>query len=123
MGCPSKHQMKYYKVVSSTMPKLMKLMTPTEICHLFEKRSAFAIIYGNGDLLVNDLYSQCPICVSIMSLEHFNDIIQRRAYMTEHIHVHLQDLDNKIRCKYKVVIYSNSYCAPNNYHEKSINMI
>ena len=108
MGCPSKHQMKYYKVVPSTMPKLMKLMTPTEICHLFEKRSAFAIIYGNGDLLVNDLYSQCPICVSIMSLEHFNDIIQRRAHMTEHIHVHLRDLDNKIRCNYKVVIYSNS---------------
>ena len=70
MDCPSKHQMKYYKVVPSTTPKLRKLMTSTEICYLFEKRSEFAIIYWNSDLLVNTMHSQCPIFGSLVWLWH-----------------------------------------------------
>ena len=41
----------------------------------FDKRNMFRTIYENGDLLLNPLFNQCPICGSVVSLGYFNDVI------------------------------------------------
>ena len=50
-------------------------------------------VFGNSQLLLNQpLYMQCPICGSIISLGHFNYILQKNDKMNLHLDkVHFKD--------------------------------
>ena len=102
LDCLKPHDIKQFQIETLPSPEdLRVLMTPKELRTLFDKRSMFKAIYGNGDLLLNCLFAQCPICGSVVSLGHFNDAIQKHDKMREHINsAHYKDpLRNRHRCK------------------------
>ena len=66
--------------------KLSKLASK-EKALMFRKRFAILTIFGNGQLLLNPLYFQCPICGTVISLGHFNDLIQKGDKVYHHINI------------------------------------
>ena len=81
------------KVEPGSLPsKLKSLISKEEINEFFEKRSKVREVFGNSQLLLNPLYMQCPICGLIISLGHFNDILQQNDKMKLHLEkVHFKD--------------------------------
>ena len=81
------------KVEPGSLPsKLKSLISKEEINECFEKRSKVREVFGNSQLLLNPLYMQCPIYGSILSLGHFNDILQQNDKMKLHLEkVHFKD--------------------------------
>lgn len=65
--------------------KLRSLLTAEEINSFFNKRAKFKSVYGNGNLLLNPLMAQCPICMSLVSLSHLNDIMIKDDNFRQHI--------------------------------------
>ena len=61
------------------------LLTQTEIRNFFDKRNSFQYVLGNASLLLNPLYTQCPLCRSIISLGHFNEILIKKDKLINHI--------------------------------------
>ena len=59
----------------SLSSELKSLVSKEEIEEFFEKRCQVREVFGNSHLLLNPLYIQCPICGSVISLGHFNDIL------------------------------------------------
>ena len=59
----------------SSDKKLRTTCSSTEIQNLFDKRNGFQYDFGNASLLLNPLYCQCPLCGSVTSLGHFNEIL------------------------------------------------
>ena len=71
-------------------------LTHKEKALMFRKRSIVLSVFGNADLLLNPLYFQCPLCGSLISLGHFNDIIQKDDKVYLHIEkVHYLQKDSK----------------------------
>ena len=74
------------KVDPGSLPsKLKSLVSKEEIKEFFEKRCQVREVFENSQLLLNPLYMQCPICGSIISLGHFNDISQKNDKMKLHL--------------------------------------
>lgn len=75
--------------------KIRSLLTADEIRNFFNKRSKVRAVYGSGDFLLNPLMGQCPICMSLVSLGHLNDIIIKDDKLKTHIDlVHQKDSRN-----------------------------
>ena len=86
--CKGKHTMKTValeKMELGFQKKSRRIFRRWEIRSFFEKRKAFKIVYGNECLLLNPLHAQCPICGSLVSLGHFNDVMQKSDKLDEHI--------------------------------------
>ena len=59
-------------------------------------------VYGSADLLLNPLFVRCPICATVVSLGHFNDIMIKRDNLWQHIksfHV-----DDPVRSRYRGIL-------------------
>ena len=90
--CKGKHVIKTIQVGKLQSKNLRSLFLKTELAQLFEKRRSFKKIFGNESILLNPLQAQCPICGSLISLGHFNDIIQKNDKLYEHVRlVHFAD--------------------------------
>ena len=75
-----------HKVVSikpavsvETLTRLTSLVSPEESRLFFQKRNAVLTIFGSGNLLINPLTLRCPLCGVLVSLGHFNEVIQSGA--------------------------------------------
>ena len=84
--CPVKHKLKVAK--SPDMNKVKACLKPTDKRLMITKRMAVAIVYGNGDLLVNPLVAQCPLCGTLVALGQLNSIVHKRCHLMEHIKTH-----------------------------------
>ena len=84
--CSKSHKFTAIKefVDESLQEKLTKLASK-EKALIFRKRFAILTIFGNGQLLLNPLYFQCPICGTVISLGHFNDLVQKGDKVYPHI--------------------------------------
>ena len=89
----------------SLLSKLKSLISKEEINEFFEKRSKVREVFGNSQLLLNPLYMQCPICGSIISLSHFNDILQQNDKMK----LHLEKSTSKIRYVHQKEVIKSSF--------------
>ena len=65
--------------------KTRSLLTADEIQNFLNKRSKVRAIYGTRTFLLNPLMAQCPICMSLVSLGHFNDIVIKDDKLKLHI--------------------------------------
>ena len=91
--------------------KLKSLVSKEEIKEFFEKRCQVREVFGNSQLLLTPIYMQCPICGSIISLGHFNDILQKNDKMKLHLDkVHFKDpIRSSKRGNYIVIKILNFY--------------
>ena len=90
--CRRGHTIKSIDINQFSSYKMKALFTKTDIRMFHEKRATMELIYGNGDLLLNCGYCQCPICGNIISLGHFNDICQKNDHLYSHINsMHFRD--------------------------------
>ena len=89
--CSHKHKqclVDHSKEIDSSLEKKMRsLLTQTEMRNFFDKRNSFQYVFGNASLLLNPLYTQCPLCGSIISLGHFNEILIKKDKLINHIEV------------------------------------
>lgn len=85
--CPTSHSSKVAvaKCPEELPGELKKLLTACELRKFFDKRAKVRKVYGSADLLLNPLFAQCPICASVVSLGHFNDIIIKQDNLFQHI--------------------------------------
>ena len=52
------------------------------------KRSQYARIYENGDLLLNPFVAQCPLCGSLVALGQMNSVNHKFCHMMDHVATH-----------------------------------
>ena len=86
--CKGKHTVKTValeKMELGIQRKSRRIFRRSEIRSFFEKGKAFKVVYGNEYLFLNRLHAQCPICGSLVSLGHFNDVMQKSDKLDEHI--------------------------------------
>ena len=72
-------------VSAETLTRLTSLASPEESRLFFQKRNAVLTIFGSGNLLINPLTMQCPLCGVLVSLGHFNEVIQSGDKIYAHI--------------------------------------
>ena len=84
--------------------KIRSLLTADEIRNFFNKRRKVRAIYGSRTFLLNPLMAQCPICMSLVSVWHFNDIVIKDDKLKLHIDsAHHKDPRNETS-KGKIII-------------------
>ena len=65
---------------------------------LFQKQNDCLSVFGSGDLLLNPLQFQCPICGTLVALGHCNDILQKGDKVYQHIKsVHYDDAKSSLK--------------------------
>ena len=84
--------------------KLKPTCSTTEMQNFFYKRNGFQYVFGNASLLLNPLYCQCPLCGSVISLGHFNEILTKNDKLINHVRlVHQNPLNSPLKGKYDSV--------------------
>ena len=53
--------------------------------NFLDKKNSLQYVFRNASLLLNPLYTQCPLCGSIISLGHFNEILIKKDKLTNHM--------------------------------------
>ena len=88
----------------SSEKKLRPTCSTTEMRNFFDKRNGVQYVFGNASLLLNPLYCQCPLCGSVISLGHFNEILIKNDKLINHVHlVHQNPLNSRLKGKYDSV--------------------
>ena len=78
--CPVsvRQPIKTFKSKDDLNEKLRCLCSKSELTQFFKKRHIMWLLCGNGDLLLNTMWAQCPICGSAISLGHSNNIFIKK---------------------------------------------
>ena len=88
LDCQKYHPIKkldLLKLIDNTNTKLRKLFSEEELHMFFAKKLEVTLILGNGHFLLNPFHIQCPICGSLISLGHMNNIMIKMDKLCKHI--------------------------------------
>ena len=88
LDCQKYHPIKKLdlpKLIGNTNTKLTKLFSKEELHMFFAKKLEVTLTSGNGHLLLNPFHIQCPICGSLISLGHTNNVIIKMDKRYKHI--------------------------------------
>ena len=64
---------------------MKSLLTQTEMRIFCYKRNSLQYVFGNASLLLNTLYTQCPLCGSIISVGHFDELLIKKDKLINHM--------------------------------------
>ena len=87
---PSKHSYQSIKqdvrdVEENITERLKSLISTTEKRNPFKKRQQVLTVFVLSNPLLNPMQMQCPICGTIISLGHFNEVLQKNYKIYQHI--------------------------------------
>ena len=101
---PHRHKVAVPCCAEDLPSKLKKLLMPHELRMFSDKRIKFWKVYGSADILLNPLYTNCPICAAVVSLGHCNEIMIKRDNLWQHIKSsHVED---PVRSHYRGTVFS-----------------
>ena len=87
--CKPHHKIKTFKYnEESVMEKVKLLFTTQELNTFCKKRKTAMLIYGNSLVLLNPMFSYCPLCGCIKSLGHFNEVFIKGEKLARHIQLY-----------------------------------
>ena len=94
------------KEIDELLEKKMRLAcSSAEMRNFFDKKNMFQHVFRNSSLLLNPPYAQCPLCGTVVSLGHFNDILIKKDHLINHIELtHLKPLNSALKGKYVLEI-------------------
>ena len=82
----------------SSEKKLRPTCSTTEMRNFFDKRNGFQYVFWQCFLIIKPLYCQCPLCGSVISLGHFNEILIKNDKLINHVHlVHQNPLNSPLK--------------------------
>ena len=84
--CKPHHKIKTSKYNEEPVMEKVKLLFTTQELNAFsKKRKTAMLIYGNSLVLLNPLFSYCPLCGCIISLGHFNEVSIKGDKLARHM--------------------------------------